>query len=47
MATLHQQVDPACLPSDYDGWLGPLDELCFTQVFPSIKDCPNIFDHVV
>ena len=43
MGTLHQQVNPACLPSDYNGWLESVDEMVFTKTIPE-SDCSNMFD---
>ena len=43
MATLHQQVNPAALPSDYNGWLESADEMVFTKTIPE-NECSNIFD---
>jgi len=43
MSTLHQQVGPGCLPSDYNGWLDSVDEMIFTKTIPE-SDCSNMFD---
>lgn len=42
METLHEQVDPASLPNDYEGWLGPASEMICTNVINE-KNCINIF----
>ena len=42
-AALHKQVDPACLPSNYDDWLTPMETMHFSNVF-SEKEYSKIFD---
>ncbi|XP_057369737.1 alpha-tocopherol transfer protein-like [Daphnia carinata] len=41
--TLHRHVNPSCLPSNYDGWLGTLDSMNFSRVL-SEKGNANMFD---
>lgn len=42
-ATLHQHVDPACLPSDYDGSMKPMDTMHFSNVFAE-KNYSQLFE---
>ncbi|XP_046464254.1 alpha-tocopherol transfer protein-like [Daphnia pulex] len=41
--TLHKQIDPASLPSNYDGCLKPMETMHFSNVFPE-KDYSKLFD---
>jgi len=41
-ASLHKLIDPACLPSDYEGQLGPITEM--GTVEEVVKPATNIFD---
>jgi len=41
-ASLHEMIDPACLPSDYDGHLGPISEM--STVEEVVKPAANMFE---
>ncbi|KAI9559554.1 hypothetical protein GHT06_013559 [Daphnia sinensis] len=42
-ATLHQHIDPACLPSDYDGSMKSMETMHFSNVFAE-KNYSQLFD---
>ncbi|XP_046644517.1 alpha-tocopherol transfer protein-like [Daphnia pulicaria] len=42
--TLHHHVDPSCLPSNYDGCLGPMSSMHFSSVFFEEDYYSNIFE---
>lgn len=44
-ASLHKLIDPSCLPSDYEGHLGPIIEMDTVEGF--LKPTTNMFDCLV